>query len=134
MTDVRTQNVIDALTELGFEQRMANDSHALYGHPAGASVSIPHSQARLSSALLKAIERQVTGFGIAPAQVFIEHVFSETIHTPRRFAPETIEAGNVSADMIGAEPGPNESALGRDAGGRKAPGPSKPLRRRAAAR
>ncbi|KMO12568.1 hypothetical protein [Methylobacterium indicum] len=61
MTDVRTQTVIDALTGLGFERRMANDSHALYDHPAGASVSLPHSRPHVSGALLKAIERQVAG-------------------------------------------------------------------------
>lgn len=126
MTDLRMQNVIDALTELGFERRRANDSHALYDHPAGASVSLPHGQPHLSSALLKAIERQVTGFGIAPA-----HVFGEKIHAPHRVAPVTSDG---SGDTIGSGAAPARSASDRDTSGHKAVSPPKSRRRRAAVR
>jgi len=125
MTDVRTQTVIDALTGLGFERRMANDSHALYDHPAGASVSLPHSRPHVSGALLKAIERQVAGFGIAPA-----HVFGEKIHAPHRVAPV---AGDGSADTAGSGTAPARSAFDRETGGHKAASPPKSRRRRAAA-
>ncbi|KTS22161.1 hypothetical protein NS228_07065 [Methylobacterium indicum] len=128
MTDVRTQTVIDALTELGFERRTANDSHALYDHPAGASVSLPHSRPHVSSALLKAIERQVAGFGIAPA-----HLFGEKIHAPHRVAPLSDEAGDGSADTAGSGTAPARSAFDRETGGHKAASPPKSRRRRAAA-
>ena len=90
MSGVRTQKVIDALTGLGFERRMANGSHALYAHPAGASVTIPHGQPYLSDALFRAIERQVTGFGIAPADVFGATIF--TGHGPAGEAQDTTAA------------------------------------------
>jgi len=124
MTHVRTQNVIDALAGLGFERRTANDSHALYIHPTGASVSVPHRQPRLSGALLKAIARQVTGFGIAPAHLFNEHVFGEEVPTPHPVAPEAIDTGPV----------PARSALDRDVGRHGAGTPLNSRRRRAATR
>lgn len=128
MTDVRTQAVIDTLTELGFKRRMANDSHALYDHPDGASVSLPHSRPHVSGALLKAIERQVTGFGIAPA-----HVFGEKVHAPHRVAPATDEAGDGSADTTVSGAAPARSAFDRETGGHKTANPPKSRRRRAAA-
>lgn len=128
MTDIRTQTVIDALMELGFERSMANDSHALYDHPAGASVSLPHSRRHVSGALLKAIERQVTGFGIAPA-----HVFGEKVHAPHRVAPVTDGTGDGSADMIGSGAAPARSAFDRETGGHRAASTPKLRRRRAAA-
>ena len=128
MTDVRTQTVIDTLTELGFERRTASSSHVLYDHPAGASVSLPHSRPHVSGALLKAIERQVTGFGIAPA-----HVFGEKVHISHRIAPVTDEAGDGSDDTAGSGIAPARSAFDRETGGHKAASPPKSRRRRAAA-
>lgn len=128
MTDVRTQNVIGALMELGFERRMANDNHALYVHLAGASASTPYGQPRLSDALLQATGRQVTGFGIAPADAS-----GAKVHTSHRLVPEAIDVGATSADRIVAGAVPARSSSDRDTGGHKAAGSSKPLRRRAVA-
>lgn len=95
MTDVRTQHVIDALTELGFERRAANDSHALYAHRSGASVSLPHSRPLMPGALLKAIERQVIGFGIASARAF-----AEKVHPTQSFDANAGGTDGIDADTL----------------------------------
>ncbi|WP_157080821.1 hypothetical protein [Methylobacterium variabile] len=74
MMGVPTKRVIDVLGELGFEKKKSNSSHALYTHKAGASVSIPYKDPKISPSHLMAIGRQVSGFGVISSNDFEDKI------------------------------------------------------------